>query len=87
MMAAVINLIRGLFGFGVCQSDICPSCHLNSIAVFDAGAPLTCSHSNVGSCGYLEGDYFFNTTNIVFMPALFCVDDENHSSQECPSAV
>lgn len=56
MMAAVINLIRGPLGFAVCQSDICPSCHLNSAAAFDVSAPLTCNLSNVGSCGYLEGD-------------------------------
>lgn len=61
MMAAVINLIKGLLGFVVCQSDICPSCHLNWIATSDGGALLTCNLSNVGSCGYLEKDKFFIT--------------------------
>lgn len=59
MMVAVINLIRGSLGFAVCQCDICPSCHLNSVAAFDGGTPLTCNLSNVGSCGYLERDRFF----------------------------
>ena len=57
MMAAVINLIRGPLGFAVCQSDICPSCRLNSVAAFDISAPLTCNLSDDGSCGYLDWDW------------------------------
>lgn len=73
MMAAVINLIRGLLGFAVCQSDICPSCHLNSIAAFDASAPLTCNLSNIGSCGYLEGGSFFITTSNLWYRSYQCL--------------
>lgn len=85
MMAAVINLIRGPLGFAVCQSDIWPSCHLNSIAAFDGGAPLTCNLSSVGSCAYLKENRFFIFSFIIVLSVvsvLGCVNDKNYTSQD-----